>query len=228
MASLMICLMGEAGVANAGQRTCELVKRVCTSSLGTDKCLEYQSTYRCWTPSLEKDRCEPTSSGTLANCQKKAVNCSKKEGNDCLETTTSLTCAGRPVGEGITLEEPEIAVTYSTIEEGTLPQGCRITAETCEDSAPRNIAVENLPEKTVKAEPACWRKIKEVSCPSATAAKACQTLEAAGCVKVSDPVCVETKNGVCERWSVSYRCKGSEVKGEGIVVDDIIDRLSES
>ena len=204
--------------AIAAQQTCRHVNRVCGSWQG-DECMRYENVFKCWTANSAADQCTPSGNPTLSACDKTDERCTATQENTCLETETALLCRARPSGPGVTVGKPRLSITYETAVSGSVPDGCRITSERCLDAAPRQVPVENLPGETVTASPACWVNVKTVSCPASADAKACQTLEAAGCVRVGDPVCESHADGLCVRWSSTYLCKGQEVTGPDISTD---------
>lgn len=205
--------------AEAGARTCTLESRLCAAVDSTGRCVRWDNTFRCFSESADKDRCAVTEDGPLASCTAEPPVCTSTDGGLCLETSTDLVCREKPSGPGITAGKPVVSIAYETARSGTLPEGCTISAEVCRDDAPRDVPVSNLPGETVTASPPCWEKALTVSCPSDAAASSCQALEAAGCVKLSDPVCEVREGGVCLRWSSTYRCRGSEVTGGDIETD---------
>ena len=205
--------------SHAEARTCTLQSRLCAAVDTSGRCVRWDNTFRCLNESSDKDRCAVTADGPLASCTAEPPVCTSTDGDLCLETSTALVCREKPSGPGITAKTPVVSISYSTSRSGSLADGCTVTSEVCRDSAPRDIPVSNLPGETVSAEPPCWEKELVVSCPSDSAATSCQALEAAGCTKVSEPVCEVREGGVCLRWSSTYRCRGSEVTGGDIETD---------
>lgn len=209
---------------SAGERTCTLLSRVCAETDAAGECTRYDSKYRCVTPADDPDRCEPDAlspaKSTAGRCTVSSSACSASEDGLCLETLTNLLCPFAPSGEGITTGEPRVSIAYETSAEPdqAMPDGCRITADTCLQSGERVIEVENVPGLTATTS-ACWSREYTVSCPSADAASSCQTLAAAGCEPTGTPVCEATQDGVCIRWSNTYRCSGTEVTGPDISTD---------
>lgn len=199
------------------------------------RCVRYENKFNCWIPHPEANRCNPTgaanvSVGLKASSMKEATDirgctllandCKQMDGTHCLETETQLLCDIYPTGAGVTVHEPKVSISYSDKTEGVLGPGCRITAERCVDSTPREVPITNWPDHTVTASPACWVTEKTVSCPSVDSATSCQTLIDAGCTQTQPVKCEVTENGVCIRWSATYLCKKTPVTGPDISVDD--------
>lgn len=191
------------------------------------RCVRYENKFDCWFPDPQANRCDPAANAIngIHGCTVTGTNCKQMNslGQHCQDLETQLRCDIALSGEGVTALDPEVAVTYEQVMDGVLEAGCRVTNERCVDSAPRDVAVSNWPGHTVTANPVCWEKAIDVSCPSDTNASACQTLEAAGCIKENGRTCEEMRDGVCVKWSSSYRCRGFEIKGPNIQTDQVID-----
>ena len=234
---LTACLMISGGeCADNRYSTCQPLSRVCSETNDAGVCTRYTNTFRCIAENPEKDRCQintPSSlraSSGLEGCQSLETTCSvKDDAGLCLETQTTLTCDRKPSGIGLTVGEPKVTFSWRVVRDPNfdpehLDDGCLITSQRCTDSIPREIPLDNAPGETVTANPSCWEKTYQISCPSSEAASSCKKLEDAGCRKISDIVCERTENGHCVRWSASYRCSGTEINGDDIVTDEEIQK----
>lgn len=227
---------------------CVLEKEVCADSADRvvngqtvhRDCWRWERTYACRRDSPDKDRCR---AGSIpAACSVTATTCSATEGDLCLEETAELLCTAPPEGPGISPKDPIVSVTTSTHADGALPDqktqpenaprealgltGCRVTARSCLDDAPRTISVSNWPGHETMVSDVCWKEAVEISCPDAENAESCQKLEAAGCRPAggdAGKVCEVEENGACLRWSAVYVCEGVPVEGDDIVVDGSTD-----
>lgn len=218
--ALVISLLYAACAAEAADTACTLEGRVCAEEKnGT--CIRYENTFTCVTKNPEGSRCTPAANATLKPCSLKAPVCTSTSAGICLETTTDFVCEAEPSGAGIRIDDTTVSIAYETQTTGDIPAGCIVGAEVCLDDAPRDLEVSNWPGHTVAASPACWVTERTILCPSDEGAAACQKLELAGCTKIKETECETQKDGVCVRWSSTYRCTKGEVTGDDIVTDDV-------
>ena len=192
------------------------------------RCIRYENQFMCWIPDPAANRCDPTLSPSpapngIGGCTVVSSQCKEEADKKCSVMQTELMCQAMASGDGVTAQEPQISFAYTEEREGVLEAGCQITAERCVDSAPRDIPVSNWAGHTASANPPCWEKTLEVSCPSDSHANACKALEAAGCTKEKSRTCEQMQDGACVRWSSSYRCRGFEIKGPDIQTDQVTD-----
>ena len=234
---LGLALLLSADVARA-TAFCTPVSRVCSETNANGICTRYTNTFRCVTESPDKDRCTPpalpaksvrkAAAGLLDGCTAAGAVCTRRDADGlCLETETAMTCDRKPSGAGITVGEPEVRLDWQTtrtpdIDPESLGEGCRVTSTVCEDNRPRRVPIANAAGETTLVSPDCWVKKLTVSCPSIDGASSCRRLAEAGCEKTSDVRCEKRENGVCVRWSATYRCKGTEISGDNIQTDDTV------
>ena len=208
-------------LVQAADPVCTLENRVCAENK-SGKCIRYENTFTCVTLNPAGSRCTVDANPTLADCTLSEPVCSAESGGICLETTTDFVCKSEPSGEGIRIDDTSVTVSYSKETKGQIPVGCIIGAEVCLDDDARDIEVENWEGHFVSANPVCWVTERTILCPSVDGAASCQKLELAGCEKLTDPVCETEENGVCVRWSSTYRCTRDEVIGDDIITDDVV------
>lgn len=206
----------------ADDTVCKLQNRLCAETNSSGTCIRYENTFECVTPNPAADRCTVAANPTLSDCRITSKGCTAEKNGICLETTSDLVCTEQPSGDGVKITDTRVNISYTTEKKGEIPPGCIVGAEVCVDDKPRDVEVSNWPGHAVKAEPACWVSEKTILCPSDTGAASCQKLELAGCVKIKDTVCETEENGVCVRWSSTYRCTRGEVVGGDITTDGVV------